>query len=253
MRTNQFASCLGIYASQMRLRRASSEKSRYWIVLFCQMQKLRRYVIVMFNPSGMLDRKARKSHMARKSNRKTLLPVLNAGKILKSIIRVTLTQRRIIKIPDEYLEVIDLGNVLFPSLYQLENGLRLAIHSYLTTCYGSNWWDISLKVKLPIIWQYADDQQKHHHSMPWIGNSARVKVLPIHLVTLGHLEEIIKKYKSDCIPQLFPTLEFFLGHMEVVKRVRNLYSHMFPCITKSDCEVAKREIMTLASHINTRL
>ena len=163
------------------------------------------------------------------------------------------TYRRIIKIPVAYLEVIDLSNVLFPSLYQLENGLRLAIHNYLATCYGSSWWDISLKFNLRTIWDYAEDKQKQHHSMPWIGTSARVQVLPIHLVTLGHLEEIIKKYKSDCIPQLFPTLEFFLGHMDVIKKVRNLYTHMFPCITKDDCRVAKREILTLASHINTRL
>lgn len=161
--------------------------------------------------------------------------------------------KRIIKIPDEYLEVIDLSNVLFPSLYQLENGLRLALHNYLSICYGPNWWDISLKANLEKIWIYADGQQKHHQSMPWIGDSARVQVLPIHLVTLGHLEEIVKKYKSDCIPQLFPTIEFFLGHMEVIKRVRNLYTHMFPCITKKDCSLAKREIATLASHINTRL
>lgn len=163
------------------------------------------------------------------------------------------SSRRIVKIPDAYLEVLDLGNMLFPALYQLENGLRLVIQNYITTCYGSNWWDVSLKKNLPDIWIYSYQQQKRHAAMPWIGASSRVQVLPIHLVTLGHLEEIIKKYRSDCIPQLFPTIEFFLGHMEVVKRVRNLYTHMFPCITKSDCILAKREIRTLASHINTRI
>lgn len=161
--------------------------------------------------------------------------------------------RRIIKIPTAYVEVIDLGNVLFPSLYQLENGLRLAIHKYLSTCYGSSWWDLSLKAQLPDIWNYADQQQRRLHSMPWIGASARVQILPLHLVTLGHLEEIVKKYKPDCIPQLFPTLEFFLGHMEVIKRVRNLYTHMFPCITRDDCRTARREILTLATHINAML
>ncbi|MBI5879000.1 MAG: hypothetical protein HZB53_15220 [Chloroflexi bacterium] len=161
--------------------------------------------------------------------------------------------KRIVKIPVAYMEAIDLGNVLFPSLYQFENGLRLAVHSHLTTCYGIDWWEISLKTQLPTIWSYADQQNKRRDAMPWIGDSRRVQVLPVHLVTLGHLEEIVKKYRSDCIPQLFPTIEFFLGHMEVVKRVRNLYTHMFPCITKNDCDVAKREILTLASHINARL
>lgn len=161
--------------------------------------------------------------------------------------------KRIIKIPREYLEVIDMGNVLFPILYQFENGLRLTVYNYLSTCYGSDWWDISLKAQLPDVWKYADNQKRRNDLMPWIGASTRVDVLPVHLVTLGQLEEIVKKYKSDCIPDLFPTIEFFLGHMEVVKRIRNLYTHMFPCITKDDCILAKREIRTLSSHINARL
>ncbi|HEX7344849.1 MAG TPA: hypothetical protein VF398_11320 [bacterium] len=161
--------------------------------------------------------------------------------------------RRLVKIPPEYLEAIELGNILFPSLYQFENGLRLAINNFLSTCYGSDWWDISLKSRLPTVHDYASGQQKKRDAMPWIGASSRVQVMPIHLVTLGHLEEIVKIYKPDCIPELFPTIEFFLGHMEVVKRVRNLYTHMFPCITRGDCTVAKREIRTLATHINTKL
>lgn len=63
----------------------------------------------------------------------------------------------------------------------------------------------------------------------------------------------MKKYRSDCIPQLFPTMEFFLGHMECIKRVRNLYAHMFPCLTDNDSRLVRREITTLAEHINTRL
>jgi hypothetical protein len=162
-------------------------------------------------------------------------------------------RRRIIKIPDEYLEAIELGNILFPPLFEFENGLRISINKFLSTCYGEHWWEASLKAQLPVVHQYAEEQDKKRHLMPWIGDSARVAIMPIHLVTLGHLEEIVKKYRSDCIPHLFPTIEFFLGHMEVIKRVRNLYSHMFPCITKGDCRTAKREITTLATHINSRM
>ena len=159
----------------------------------------------------------------------------------------------LVSLPPEYLEAIDLANVLFPSLYQFENGLRLAVHGFLTTCYGPDWWEVSLAKELPTVHEYAATQQKRRDSMPWIGASARVTILPIHLVTLGHLEEVVKKYQSDCIPELFPTIEFFLGHMEVIKRVRNLYSHMFPCITRADCSLARREILSLAPHINSRL
>ena len=161
--------------------------------------------------------------------------------------------RRIVKIPTEYLEAIEIGNLLFSPLYQFENGLRLLISGYLTTCYGEDWWEISLQSTLPNVYAYAAEVQKRRNAMPWIGSSTRVSILPIHLVTLGHLEEIVKRYHSECIPELFPTMEFFLGHMEVIKRVRNLYTHMFPCTTKADSKVARREISTLAEHINSRL
>jgi len=160
---------------------------------------------------------------------------------------------RLIRIPQEYLEAIDLGNILFPSFYQFENGFRIVLDSFLSALYGTDWWSLSLQTNLPTIYKYSEDQRTKMDAMPWIGDSTRVKVLPVHLVTLGHLEEIVKKYRSDCIPELFPTIEFFLGHMEVIKRVRNLYAHMFPCMTKDDCKLAKREILTLGAHLNSRL
>ena len=159
----------------------------------------------------------------------------------------------LIRIPDEYLEAIDLGNVLFPSFYQFENGFRILLDAYMASCYGADWWNLSLQQELPKIYEYSLDQRKKMDAMPWIGDSTRVKVLPVHLVTLGQLEQIVTKYRSDCIPELFPTIEFFLGHMDIIKRVRNLYAHMFPCITKEDCILAKREIRTLGTHINSRL
>jgi hypothetical protein len=165
----------------------------------------------------------------------------------------TRKRTRVVRIPQAYFEVLDVANVLFPVLYQFENGLRLSIHHFLKTCYGADWWDKSLQTKLPTVFQYEANQKAKLATMSWLGASTRVAVLPVHLVTLGHLEEIIKKYRSDCIPELFPTLEFFLGHMEVIKRVRNMYSHMFPCISVNDARVARREILTLAQHLNTKL
>jgi hypothetical protein len=162
-------------------------------------------------------------------------------------------KRIVKKLPAGYFEVFPAANILFPALYQFENGLRVLLNSYLTTCYGANWWDVSLKPKLQDVFNYADAQQKKLNAMSWLGTSTAVSVLPIHLVTLGHLEEVVKAYRSDCIPQLFPTIEFFLGHMEVIKRVRNMYSHMFPCLSKADSKIAMNEIEVLAMHINSRL
>lgn len=162
-------------------------------------------------------------------------------------------RNRVVKIPVSYLEALENASSIFPSLYQLENGLRIVLHEFLSTCYGMDWWEKSLKNKLPEIYQYAETQNTKKNKVPWLGNSNKVKLLPIHLTTLGQLEEIVKKYKSDCIPELFPSLEFFLGHMEIIKRVRNFYSHMFPCITKADCTAAQKEVFILSRPLNERL
>lgn len=164
-----------------------------------------------------------------------------------------LRMRRLVNIPLAYLGAIPHGTSLFSPLYQFENGLRLMIHHFLVECYGDDWWNASLKGKLPDVHSYAERQKASQGKMPWIGASAAVEVLPIHLVTLGHLEEIVKSYQSECIPELFPNLTFFLGHMECIKRVRNIYSHMFPCLTQGDVRLARREIRTLTDHINARL
>jgi len=159
----------------------------------------------------------------------------------------------LVKLPSEYFAAMDLGTVIFPALYQFENGLRLLLSSHLETCYGADWWNASLRSRRNDIFQYAETQQNRLDAMPWIGSSAAVTVTPVHLVTLGQLEDIVRAYRSECIPELFPTLEFFVGHMELIKRVRNMYTHMFPCMTASDCQIARSEIRVLARHINSRL
>ena len=162
-------------------------------------------------------------------------------------------KRRIVKIPKEYLEAIEISEPAFSYFFQFENGLRIAVNNFLTLCYGNNWWDISLQTRKRDIYNYVERIKTKQSLMPWIGDSARIPVLPIHTITLGQLEEIIKEYKSDCIPQLFPNWEFLSGRLEVIKRVRNLYAHMYPCITKKDVQVAKRDILTLCDHLNSKL
>jgi len=155
-------------------------------------------------------------------------------------------------IPYAYLEVIPAGKNLFSALYQFENGLRLAIHEQMSLFYD-DWWESKVKFDLPRIYEKVEDRKQQRDLMPWVGSSSRVSVLPIHLTTLGEVEEIVKKYQSECIPELFRSLHFFLGHMEYIKLVRNLYAHMFPCLTDSDARSAKSEIRTLCQSLREKL
>lgn len=110
-----------------------------------------------------------------------------------------------------------------------------------------------VKFDLERIYQRVEERKQQRDLMPWIGASSSVEVLPVHLTTLGELEEIIKKYQSECIPELFRSLTFFLGHMEYIKLVRNLYAHMFPCLTDSDARSARSEIRTLCQSLREKL
>jgi len=164
-----------------------------------------------------------------------------------------MAKREILNIPQEYLDAAILGKPLFPILFQFENGLRLAIHKFLAVCYGEDWWEKTLKGRLPRIYDYVEDQKKKMSFMPWIGDTAKVQLLPIHSITLGQLEQIVITYQSDCIPELFPTLDFFTGHIFVIKRVRNLFAHMYPCVGHNDVEIARNEIDTLSKHLKDKL
>jgi hypothetical protein len=160
---------------------------------------------------------------------------------------------RILPIPKPYIEAVEQGIPIFNPLFQFENALRLALDKHMQTCYGENWWDEKVQKDLPNTYKYADNVKQNAYKMPWIGATNRVPTLPLHSITLGQLEEIIIHYKSECFPQLFSSEAFFTGHMEIIKKVRNLFSHMHPCIGKKDVKAAKREITTLCDHLRTKI
>ncbi|MEO8514053.1 MAG: hypothetical protein ABI543_10865 [Ignavibacteria bacterium] len=158
-----------------------------------------------------------------------------------------------ISLPSEYYKAVKIGAPIFPILFEFENGLRLAINNFLSSIYGNDWWEIKLKSRYFDAYKYVADQKAKRDKMPWIGDSSRTTLIPLHSVTIGHLEQIVIKFQSECIPQLFPTIQFFTGHMEIVKRVRNMYSHMYPCIDKEDIEDAISEIKIISKHIKNKI
>ncbi len=159
----------------------------------------------------------------------------------------------IIKLPDEYANALKLGPPTFSTIFQFENGLRILVNNYLVTLYGQDWWEQSLKIRMRPIYDYVEDQKNKRSFMPWIGDSPSVQLLPLHSITLGHLEQIVIHYRSDCVPELFPTLDFFTGHLLVIKKVRNLFAHMYPCVDKQDLQTLKREVKTLTEHIEVKI
>lgn len=152
-------------------------------------------------------------------------------------------------VPQSHYTLVQKISDFYPYLFIFENALRIKIEDVMSTNHGSDWWDKRLNADLNKIWEYADDQAKKQAKLPMIGKAGVLQ--PIEYITIGQLEEIIKKYKSLFIPGIFHDLAFFTGHMTIVKRVRNAVAHMAPSTTSKDIQNAKNEIDILLQHLAT--
>jgi hypothetical protein len=136
----------------------------------------------------------------------------------------------------------------YPYLFIFESALRIKIETLMSETYP-NWWDAKIKADLPDVHKYAQDEMVKQARFPMLGAAKRLQ--PLECVTIGHLEQLIQKYNVLFVPSVFPTLQFFTGHMVIVKRVRNAIAHMAPSTTATDVRNAKNEIDILLQHLAT--
>jgi hypothetical protein len=112
-----------------------------------------------------------------------------------------------------------------------------------------NWWENRLKTDLPKIYKYSQDEKARQDQLPMVGSSSILK--PLDYLTLGRLEQIVIYYEKEFVPSVFRKLDFFTGHMEITKRVRNGIAHMALSMTVTDIRNAKHEIDILLQHLST--
>lgn len=152
-------------------------------------------------------------------------------------------------VPQSYYSLASRITEFYPYLFVFENALRIKIGDLMTANHGKDWWDNRVRADLLDIWQYANDEAKKQAKLPMIGKAHLLQ--PIEYITIGQLEQIVQKYQPLFIPSVFPTLQFFAGHMVIVKRVRNAVAHMAPSATSTDIRNAKNEIDILLQHLAT--
>jgi len=158
-----------------------------------------------------------------------------------------------LSLPASYRISFSVGEEFFRAIFQYENSLRLTIYNFFKEQYGHDWWENKLKKDLEEIYKYAEDRELERKKKPVFGNSTRVELLPIHYVTLGHLNEIVIAYKSDCIPELFPDIRYFERQAKLIKKFRDLCFHVFPGINDEDWLTVKMPINELSKHLEYRL
>lgn len=153
-----------------------------------------------------------------------------------------------INIPKEYINTLKNAKELYGHVFNFEIGLRLAIDKHLTEWVGKEWWDIKLARDMPDIFKYAEKHKKETCI-----NKVDKSIHNIHFITLGHLSEIVKKYKETFIPEVFPNLHVFLGHIEYIIKIRNCCCHMHPNIDKEYIKLLKAETLILSNIINSNI
>lgn len=150
--------------------------------------------------------------------------------------------------PGSHYSIAERLSDFYGYLFIFENALRLKIDVIMSSKY-TNWWETKLKTDLPDVYKYSNDEKTKQAKLPMIGSSGALQ--PLDYLTVGHLEQIITKYQNEFIPLVFPNLQFFTGHMVIVKRVRNALAHMAPSTTAKDIRNAKNEIDILLQHLST--
>ena len=153
-----------------------------------------------------------------------------------------------INLPKEYINALKNAKELYSHIFSFEIGLRLAIDKHLTEWIGKEWWNIKLAKDMPEIFKYAEEHKKQYF-INEIGKSIR----NIHFITIGHLSEIVKKYKETFIPEVFPNLHVFLGHIEYIIKIRNCCCHMHPNIDKEYIKILDAETLILSKMINSKI
>jgi hypothetical protein len=150
--------------------------------------------------------------------------------------------------PENYYNMAERLSEFYGYLFVFENALRLKIEGIMSSKY-TNWWESKLKVDLPDVYKYSNDEKARQAKLPMVGAPSASQ--PLDFLTVGHLEQIITKYQYEFVPLVFPNLHFFTGHMVIVKRVRNAVAHMAPSTTLKDIRNAKNEIDILLQHLST--
>ena len=153
-----------------------------------------------------------------------------------------------INLPKEYINALKNAKELYSHIFSFEIGLRLAIDKHLTEWIGKEWWNIKLAKDMPEIFKYAEEHKKQSFI-----NKIDKSIHNIHFITIEHLSEIVKKYKETFIPEVFPNLHVFLGHIEYIIKIRNCCCHMHPNIDKEYIKILEAETLILSKIINSKI
>ena len=118
------------------------------------------------------------------------------------------------------LEARDMA-VIYPLLYVLENSIREVIDRLMTNRYGNNWWDLKAgKLKDKVNERMSDEKKNSWHQR----RSAR----PIDYLDLAQLPALVRQIQKDIVPDIIPSIEWFIQFVEEVYKSRCVVCHMNP-------------------------
>ena len=122
------------------------------------------------------------------------------------------------------LEARDM-TAIYPLLYVLENSIREIIDRFMTSYYGSKWWDSKAPKELreTVNRRMSDEQKNSWHQ--------RRGARPIDYVDLNQLSTLMRRLEKEVVPTIIPSIEWFTQLVEEVYKSRCVVCHMNPLDT----------------------
>jgi hypothetical protein len=118
------------------------------------------------------------------------------------------------------LEARDMASI-YPLLYVLENSIRELIDLFMTSRYGTNWWNLKAgKLKDRVGERMSDEKKNSWHQK----RGAR----PIDYLDFAQLPTLVRKIQEDIVPDIIPSIEWFTQFVDEVYKSRCVVCHMNP-------------------------
>jgi len=113
----------------------------------------------------------------------------------------------------------DVGRKVYPKLYEIENIVRIIVHSILAAQLGSDWWTVVADPKLK---KDVARRKSAYTGQPWHSTPGRHEVYYIYL---SDLTKLLTSNSGLFLPHI-PDVDQWTARLEGIRTPRNIVGHM---------------------------
>lgn len=134
---------------------------------------------------------------------------------------------------------------VYPLLYIMENSIRELIDTIMTSRHGKDWWDSEAPKGLrKTVADRTLDEKKHS----W---HQRRGDRPLDYLDLDQLKALMRKIEKEVVPDIIPSIEWFMQLVDEVYKSRCVVCHMNP-LDKDNIQAVKLRLRQWQKQIRAK-